>query len=99
MPTALITGITGQDGLYLAELLLARDFVDAAFRHAGIDDWSTRVDVDPELLRPVDPGGLTGDASRARAELGWVPTVDFDEIVGRMVDADLASNVQPEAQP
>lgn len=26
MPVALITGITGQDGLYLAELLLARDY-------------------------------------------------------------------------
>ncbi len=26
MPTALITGITGQDGLYLAELLLAKGY-------------------------------------------------------------------------
>ena len=67
-----------------------RDFVDAAFRHAGIDDWSTHVDVDPEFVRPVDPRDLTGDASRARTELGWAPTVDFDDIVGRMVDADLA---------
>jgi GDPmannose 4,6-dehydratase len=67
-----------------------RDFVDAAFRHAGIDDWSTHVDVDPEFVRPVDPRDLTGDASLARTELGWRPTVDFDEIVGRMVDADLA---------
>ena len=26
MPSALITGITGQDGLYLAELLLAKGY-------------------------------------------------------------------------
>ena len=28
MPTALITGITGQDGSYLAELLLAKGYLD-----------------------------------------------------------------------
>jgi GDPmannose 4,6-dehydratase len=67
-----------------------RDFVGAAFRRAGIDDWSSLVDVDPEFVRPVDAGDLTGDASRARTELGWAPSVDFEELVGRMVDADLA---------
>ena len=65
------------------------DFVDVAFRHAGIDEWSHLVDVDEEFVRPVDAADLTGDASRARTELGWAPTVDFDEIVGRMVAADL----------
>lgn len=67
-----------------------RDFVDAAFRHAGLDEWSPFVDVDDEFVRPVDAGDLTGDASRAREELGWRPTVEFDEIVARMVAADLA---------
>jgi GDPmannose 4,6-dehydratase len=67
-----------------------RDFVAAAFQHAGIDEWSSLVRVDEEFARPVDAGDLTGDPSRARTELGWAPTVDFDEIVGRMVDADLA---------
>jgi len=66
-----------------------RDFVEAAFRRAGIDDWQDLVTVDPEFVRPADPPDLTGDASRARALLGWSPTVDFEELVGRMVDADL----------
>jgi GDPmannose 4,6-dehydratase len=67
-----------------------RDFVAAAFRRAGIDDWESYVVVDQDFVRPADPTELTGDATLARTALGWAPTVDFDEVVGRMVDADLA---------
>lgn len=67
-----------------------RDFVAAAFARAGIADWQDLVVVDPEFVRPVDPTELAGDATRARTLLGWEPTVGFEELVGRMVDADLA---------
>jgi len=67
-----------------------RDFVAAAFRHAGIDDWSGLVSTNTAFERPADPSELMGDASRARELLGWAPTVDFEGLVGRMVDADLA---------
>jgi len=33
---------------------------------------------------------LVGDASKALRELGWRPTVDFTDLVGAMVDHDLA---------
>lgn len=66
-----------------------RDFVAAAFARAGVSDWERYVEIDPEFVRPADPTELVGDATRARRELGWSPTVDFGEIVGRMVDADL----------
>jgi GDPmannose 4,6-dehydratase len=66
-----------------------RDFVAAAFEHAGVQDWTDRVVVDRELLRPVEAVEQVGDASRARTSLGWTPTVEFVEIVVRMVDADL----------
>ena len=66
-----------------------RDFVAAAFRSAGIDDWEDLVTTDPSLVRPTDPTDLTGDATRARRLLGWVPTVGFDDLVARMVAADL----------
>ncbi len=69
-----------------------RDFVAAAFHHAGIDDWEGLVDTDPALVRPADATELTGDASRARRALGWAPTVGFEELVGRMVDADLGGS-------
>ena len=67
-----------------------RDFVAAAFGAAGIDDWEHLVRQDPAFFRPADPAELVGDASRARDELGWAPTVDFAEIVRRMVATDLA---------
>jgi GDPmannose 4,6-dehydratase len=70
-----------------------REFVGAAFRRAGIDEWEGLVGTDPELVRPADPTDLTGDATRARELLGWAPTVEFDELVGLMVDADLKREV------
>ncbi len=67
------------------------EFVAAAFGCAGIDDWAPYVEVDPALFRPVDAQALTGDASRIRADLGWAPTVGFEEVVRRMVEADLTT--------
>jgi GDPmannose 4,6-dehydratase len=32
---------------------------------------------------------LVGDSSKARADLGWEPTVDFAGLVKMMVDADV----------
>lgn len=67
-----------------------RDFVATAFARAGITDWEPLVRVDPALVRPVDATAQVGDATRAAKELGWTPTVDFAEVVARMVAADLA---------
>lgn len=67
------------------------EFAEAALRRAGLgDDWERHIEVDEALLRPKDAPLMVGDASKARRELGWVPTVTFDELVGRMVDHDLA---------
>jgi len=66
-----------------------RDLVQIAFSHAGLD-WENHVRVDPKLLRPAEVEHLIGDASKARRELGWVPSVDFKGLVEMMVDADLA---------
>lgn len=67
-----------------------REFVEAAFLRAGVQDWPDRLRVDPAFVRPADAAVLRGDATRAREVLGWHPTVGFAEVVGRMVDADLA---------
>src|SRR5205807_2482627 len=65
-----------------------RDLCEAAFGHAGLD-WREHVVVDERFLRPAEVDLLVGDASKAKAELGWVPEVDFGGLVGMMVDADL----------
>jgi GDPmannose 4,6-dehydratase len=71
------------------------DFVAAAFARAGVADWRRRVRLDPAYARPADAGLQVGDAGKARRELGWRPTVEFEELVGRMVDADLRAATPP----
>jgi GDPmannose 4,6-dehydratase len=65
------------------------DFAAAAVAAAGVADWQRHVVVDPALFRPADPGEQAGDAAKARRELGWAPSVTFEELVARMVAADL----------
>jgi GDPmannose 4,6-dehydratase len=62
--------------------------VDLAFEHAGLDR-DAHVRTDPALIRPAEVDLLVGDASKARERLGWEPGVDFESLVGMMVDADL----------
>jgi GDPmannose 4,6-dehydratase len=66
-----------------------RDFLDAAFRRAGIPDWSGHVTVDPRFKRPAEVFALHGKSSKAKDALGWEPEVSFEELVAMMVDADL----------
>lgn len=72
------------------EARTVEDFVATAFAAAGIDDWRRVVVVDEDLFRPVDGARLVGDSTRLRSRLGWRPTVGFDEVVARMVQADLS---------
>jgi GDPmannose 4,6-dehydratase len=65
-----------------------RDLVEVAFAHVGLD-WRTHVTLDPKLIRPAEVEHLIGDSSRARAELGWQPEVDFVGLIKMMVDADV----------
>jgi len=82
-----------------------REFVEAAFRHAGMAlEWRghgadergvesasgrVRVEIDPRYFRPSEVDRLQGDASKARAVLGWEPRVAFRELVKIMVDEDI----------
>jgi len=50
---------------------------------------ATDVANDPKYFRPAEVDFLLGDASKARRELGWEPTVSFDQLVRLMVDHDL----------
>ena len=65
-----------------------RDFVAAAFASAGLPDWQQYVTIDRAFERPTDAPELVGDAGKARAVLGWAPTMTFEQIVDRMVDED-----------
>ena len=67
-----------------------RDLLEAAFRCAGIDDWSRYVKQDPRFMRPSEVDLLIGDAAKAHDRLGWKPRVGFDELVQMMYENDLA---------
>jgi GDPmannose 4,6-dehydratase len=64
-----------------------REFLDAAFEHAGLDP-SKHVEIDPKYFRPAEVDLLLADATKAREVLGWNPRITFSELVRRMVDHD-----------
>ncbi|MBO9345386.1 MAG: GDP-mannose 4,6-dehydratase [Chloroflexi bacterium] len=65
-----------------------RELCEVAFGHVGLD-WRDYVVVDPKHYRPAEVDLLIGDASKARRVLGWEPSVNFEQLVRMMVDADL----------
>jgi len=83
-----------------------RQFVEAAAQHLGIGiDWRGEgveekgydresgrcvVEVDPRYFRPTEVESLLGDPSKAKAKLGWEPKTPFEEMVGEMMEEDLA---------
>jgi GDPmannose 4,6-dehydratase len=71
-----------------------RDLVQVAFAHVGLD-WQKHVKLDPKLIRPAEVEHLVGDATKARTQLGWQPTVDFAGLIRMMVDADLERVAAP----
>jgi GDPmannose 4,6-dehydratase len=82
-----------------------REFVERAFAHIGrplvwrgrgvdekgVDQSTGRVlvEVDPRYFRPTEVDSLLGDASKARAKLGWRHRTSFEQLVTEMVEADL----------
>jgi GDPmannose 4,6-dehydratase len=65
-----------------------RELCEAAFGCLGLD-WQQYVVSDPKYFRPAEVDLLVGDASKAHAKLGWEPSVDFEELVRLMVEADM----------
>jgi GDPmannose 4,6-dehydratase len=65
-----------------------RELVEAAFSHVGLD-WQKHVVTDPRFMRPAEVDLLLADPGKARQDLGWIPQVNFQQLIAMMVDADL----------
>jgi GDPmannose 4,6-dehydratase len=65
-----------------------REFLETAFNYLGLD-YRKHVIVDPQLYRPAEISLLLGDYAKARAGLGWTPTLSFTSLVHGMVEEDL----------
>ncbi len=61
-----------------------------AFACVGLDA-ERHVRVDRSLVRPTERTASVGDPAKARQRLGWEPRVGFEQLVERMVQADLRS--------
>jgi len=75
-----------------------KQLVEVAFGHAGLD-WQKHVRTDPTLIRPAEVDHLIGDASKAKRLLGWTPSVNFEQLIAMMVDADIAHLSTPVKPP
>lgn len=64
------------------------EFADLAFGHLGLTARE-HITVSEDLLRPAEVHRLIGDPSAIRNDLGWQPSVTFEELVRIMVDADV----------
>jgi GDPmannose 4,6-dehydratase len=67
-----------------------RSFLEEALISAGlegkIEDY---VDFDKEMIRPSEVDLLVGDPRKAQKNLGWMPRVNFKDLVSLMVQNDL----------
>ena len=73
--------------LATGETHTVEEFLEEAFTYAGLN-WRDYVTIDPRYFRPAEVDLLIGDYSKAREQLGWEPTVRFQELVRMMVDSD-----------
>ena len=65
-----------------------RELCELAFSHVGLD-YEEFVIQDPRFYRPAEVDLLIADPGQAFEQLGWRPKIKFEELIQRMVDADL----------
>lgn len=65
-----------------------RELLQIAADRVGVN-YENHLEIDPRYNRPTEVDLLVGDASKAHTMLGWKPTVDFEQLIHMMVDADM----------
>ena len=70
------------------QLHTLKDLCETAYRYVG-KDWRDSVVSEPSLVRPLESGQTLADPSKAQRQLGWKPTVSFEEMVKKMVAAQM----------
>jgi GDPmannose 4,6-dehydratase len=65
-----------------------REFLELAFGYVNLN-WEDYVRFDERYLRPAEVELLIGDPAKTKEKLDWQPSVNFEQLVRLMVDADL----------
>ncbi|MBU6500528.1 MAG: GDP-mannose 4,6-dehydratase [Patescibacteria group bacterium] len=68
------------------------EFVELAFKYAGISNWKDYVGIDPRYYRPTEVENLIADTKKAKEKLGWQPRTKFEDLVKIMLKHDLKNN-------
>ncbi|MDI6820683.1 MAG: GDP-mannose 4,6-dehydratase [Patescibacteria group bacterium] len=66
-----------------------RDFVEAAFKLVGINNWKDYIGIDSKYYRPTEVEHLIADTSKAKQKLGWEAKTKFEDLVKLMMKHDL----------
>ena len=66
-----------------------REFIQLAFKEAGLGGYKKYVEIDPRYYRPAEVHNLVADPSKAKKVLGWKPKTKFKDLVKIMVWADI----------
>lgn len=66
-----------------------RRFFELAADYAGVSNWESRIEIDPNLFRPTEVHVLVADPLKAEDKLGWRPDWSFDDLVRNMMLHDL----------
>lgn len=72
------------------EVHTVRELCEAAFSHVGLN-WEDHVETDPQFVRPLETGPLVGNPEKIKRVLKWSPQTTFKELIGLMVDHELAA--------
>ena len=70
-----------------------KEFAELAFTQVGLN-YEDYIRQDPRFMRPAEVDHLLGDASKAREQLGWAPSLSFEELVRVMVESDLETEAK-----
>jgi len=65
------------------------NFLKDSFEYAGLGNWEKYVEINKKYMRPYDIDNLVGDSSKAEKELGWKPSMSYNDLVKLMVDSDM----------
>src|SRR3989339_1532280 len=66
-----------------------KEFVEEAFKYAGISPWQEYIEISPRYMRPIEVENLIADYSKIKKELEWEPKTKFKDLVKIMVNSDI----------
>jgi len=66
-----------------------KEFVELAFKEAGLGNWKKYVEIDRQYYRPAEVNILVADTRKAKKVLKWQPKTKFKDLVKIMVWADI----------